>query len=218
MPSRRLLFTPLLAAASQQLVTAQPGSTIPTKPILDWQLNDTACFVHYNMATMAGLQGCQDGVTAPPPISMWRPTALDTDTWVSTCKAMGGSRMIYVAKHGCGFAAWKSKVAYNYSVTNAPDQTDVVAAFVKSARAGGIGVGFYYSDATNSYCRVSGGVLKPGPVKPGRQIAVTQAQYDSIVLSHLAELWGNCKLTPLHIPPFQSALLLADPPWCMCML
>ena len=47
--------------------------------------------------------------------------------------------MIYVAKHGCGFAAWKSKVAYNYSVTNAPDQTDVVAAFVKSARAGGIG-------------------------------------------------------------------------------
>ena len=194
-----LLAVAVAAAAARQL-PAQPGATTPTKPILDWQLNDTGCFVHYNMATMAGLQGCQDGVTAPPPISAWQPTALDTDAWVSTCKAMGGTRMIYVAKHGCGFAAWKSKVkAYNYSVTQAPDQTDVVASFVKSARAGGIGVGFYYSDATNSYCHVSGGVLKPGAIQPGRQIAVTQAQYDSIVLGHLAELWGNCP----HPPPPQ---------------
>ena len=47
------------------------------------------CFVHYNMATMAGLQGCQDGVTAPPALAAWQPTALDTDAWASTCKAMG---------------------------------------------------------------------------------------------------------------------------------
>ena len=187
------------AVGALQLVTAQPGVTMPTAAVLGWQLNDTGCFVHYNMATMAvhaspprpNLQGCQDGVTAPPQISSWQPTALDTDAWVSTCKAMGGTRMIYVAKHGCGFAAWKSKVDYNYSVAQAPDQTDVVAAFVKSARAGGLGVGFYYSDATNSYCRVSGGVVKPGAVKPGRQIVVTQEEYDNIVLAHLGELWGN---------------------------
>jgi hypothetical protein len=193
----------LLACAAARLLATQPGVTKPTKPILDWQLNDTGCFVHYNMATMAGLQGCQDGVTAPPPISAWQPTALDTDAWVSTCKAMGGTRMIYVAKHGCGFAAWKSEVAYNYSVANAPDQTDVVAAFVESARRGGIGVGFYYSDATNSYCRVRGGVVVPGATQPGRQITVTQAQYDNVVLAHLAELWGNCDAAPPP-PPSRS--------------
>ena len=170
---------------------ARSPPVVPTEAVLRWQLNDTGCFVHYNMATMAGLQGCQDGVTAPPALAAWQPTALDTDAWVSTCKAMGGTRMIYVAKHGCGFAAWKSKTTYNYSVTQAPDQIDVVAAFVKSARAAGLGVGFYYSDATNSYCHVSGGVVQPGKIVPGRQIAVTQAEYDAIVLAHLAELWGN---------------------------
>jgi alpha-L-fucosidase len=65
-------------------------------------------------ATMVGLQGCQDGVMVPPPLSLWQPTALDTDSWVATCKAMGGSRIIYVAKHGCGFAAWRSKTDYKY--------------------------------------------------------------------------------------------------------
>jgi hypothetical protein len=200
-----LVMVPLLlACAAARLLATQPGVTKPTKPILDWQLNDTGCFVHYNMATMAGLQGCQDGVTAPPPISAWQPTALDTDAWVSTCKAMGGTRMIYVAKHGCGFAAWKSEVAYNYSVANAPDQTDVVAAFVESARRGGIGVGFYYSDATNSYCRVRGGVVVPGATQPGRQITVTQAQYDNVVLAHLAELWGNCDAAPPRPPAAPS--------------
>ena len=91
---------------------------------------------------------------------------------------------------GLTFARWSMSSRAD-SVTQAPDQTDVVAAFVKSARAGGLGVGFYYSDATNSYCRVSGGVVRPGAVTPGRQIAVTQEQYDDIVLAHLAELWGN---------------------------
>ena len=75
-------------------LTAQPGVTMPTAAVLGLQLNDTGCFVHYNMATMAvhaspprpNLQGCQDGVTAPPQISSWQPTALDTDAWVSTCK------------------------------------------------------------------------------------------------------------------------------------
>ena len=120
--------------------------------------------------------------------------------------------MIYVAKHGCGFAAWRSKTAYNYSVTQAPDQTDVVAAFVKSARAAGLGVGFYYSDATNSYCHVSGGVVKPGKIVPGRQIAVSQAGYDAIVLAHLAELWGN--YGPLDelwcVGPYMSMWLCLD--------
>ena len=167
---------------------AQP--VLPTAPVLAWQLNQTGCFVHYNMATMAGTQGCQDGVMVPPPLSSWQPSALDTDAWVRTCKALGGSRIIYVAKHGCGFAAWRSQVEYNYSVTQAPDRTDVVASFVKSARAAGLGLGFYYSDATNCYCRVRGGAVQPGDPKPG-QIKVTQEEYDAIVVAHLGELWGN---------------------------
>ena len=156
-------------------------------------MNDTGCFVHYNMATMVGSQGCQDGVTPPPPLAAWQPTSLDTDAWAATCRAMGGTRIIYVAKHGCGFAAWRSRVpGYAYSVASVapPNDVDVVAAFVKSARAANLGVGFYYSDATNAYCRVSGGFVQPGVAKPG-QMNVTQAQYNAFVVAHLTELWSN---------------------------
>ena len=153
-----------MALLSTAARTATGTRVLPSAPVLQWQQHDTGCFVHYNMATMAGSQGCQSGVAAPPPLSAWQPTALDTDAWASTCKAMGGTRIIYVAKHGCGFAAWKSKVSgYNYSVSNIAGGVDVVAAFVKSARAVGLGVGFYYSDATNSYCNVAGGVVVSPP-------------------------------------------------------
>ena len=180
--------TPAPAPAS-----APAPPVLPSAPILAWQLNDTGCFVHFNMATMVGSQGCQDGVSVPPPLSAWLPSALDTDAWAATCKAMGGTRIIYVAKHGCGFAAWKSKVpGYAYSVASIapPNDVDVVAAFVKSARSAGLGVGFYYSDATNSFCRVSGGFVQPGVAKPG-QMNVTQAEYNAFVVAHLTELWSN---------------------------
>jgi hypothetical protein len=186
--SRASALLPLLLAG---LAAADSANVLPSAPVLAWQLKDVGCFVHYNMATMVGSQGCQDGVSVPPPLSAWQPTALDTDAWVSTCAAMGGSRIIYVAKHGCGFAAWNSSVpGYPYAARYAPMPVDVVAAFVESARKAGLGVGFYYSDATNSYCRVSGGFVQPGVAKPG-QMNVTQAQYNAFVVAHLTELWSN---------------------------
>ena len=104
-----LVLAHLFLAASSRGAAPQP-----TSAQLAWQLNDTGCIVHYNMATMAGSQGCQAGTNVPPPLSAWQPTALDTDSWVKTCAAMGGTRIIYVAKHGCGFAAWKSKTASRF--------------------------------------------------------------------------------------------------------
>lgn len=170
---------------------------IPTKPILSWLANPVGCFVHFNMATAAGSQGCGGG--APPPISTWAPTALDTDQWVETCKSMGGSRIIYVAKHGCGFTAWKSNVTLNnyaYSVLNSsyPD-IDVVASLVESAKKGGIAYGFYYSVVSNAYCNVQNGQVQPGPINPALQINVSQAEYEAIVIAHMTEL--NSAFGPL---------------------
>jgi alpha-L-fucosidase len=176
-----------------RLFSLAGGAPRPTPVLLAWQLNDTGCFVHYNMATAAGTQGCQmseAGGDAPPPLSAWRPTALDTDAWADTCKAMGGSRIILTAKHNCGFIPWHSSAVPNYTYTVAESQPDVVAAFVASARRAGLGVGFYYSDWTNSYCRVSKGQVVLGPPQPG-QVSVTQAAYDAIVVAHLTELWSS---------------------------
>lgn len=61
-------------------------------------------------------------------------------------KKKGCKRFIYVSKHQCGFVTWNSSVPnYNYTVNNAPNTMDIVAAFTSSARKYGVGYGFYYS-------------------------------------------------------------------------
>ena len=184
---------------TQLCVTAVPPPPpvpppVPTASQAAWQQKgEVGCFVHYNMATMVGSQGCGGG--APPPISAWAPTALDTDAWVDACVAMGGVRIVYVAKHGCGFTAWKSNVSlygYAYGVANSsyPD-VDVVSLLVASAKRRGIGYGFYYSVVSNAYANVQNGQVQPGAIDPTRQINVTQEQYEEIVIAHLTELYTN---------------------------
>lgn len=143
------------------------------------------------MATMDGSQGCGGG--ALPPLSAWQPTALDTDAWVDACAAMGGVRIVYVAKHGCGFTAWRSNVslygyAYGIKDTAFPD-VDVAALFVASAKKKGMGYGFYYSVVSNAYANVNSGQVQPGA--GAGQIVLTQQQYEEIVIAHLTELYTS---------------------------
>ena len=165
---------------------------VPTAAQAAWQQGgEVGCFVHYNMATMAGSQGCGGG--APPPLSAWQPTALDTDAWVDACVAMGGVRIVYVAKHGCGFTAWRSNVslygyAYGVQASQYPD-VDVAARVVASAKKRGIGYGFYYSVVSNAYANVNNGQVQPG-AGPG-QLALTQPQYEEIIIAHLTELYTS---------------------------
>lgn len=149
-----------------------------------------AVFIHYNIATAAGTQGCNCQGQAPPAIDIWDPSALDTDAWIREGVAMGATRFIYVAKHGCGFLAWNSSTDYPYSAAKSKSpNADVVGRFVESAKKAGVGYGFYYSVVSNGLLNVCNGIVQPNPV-PG-QLAVTQQQYDDLVIAHLTELWGN---------------------------
>lgn len=87
-------------AFSGLCVTASNPSTpvIGSPQQIEWQLTEMACFIHYNMATMAGTQGCSGCGGAPPDISLWNPSALDTDAWIQAGIAMGCKRFVYVAK------------------------------------------------------------------------------------------------------------------------
>ena len=153
---------------------------------------DMAVFIHYNMATADGSQGCDCSGRAPPAAAKWAPTALDTDAWIAAGVAMGATRFVLVAKHGCGFLTWNSSTAseYGYSIADSTyPSVDVVARFVASARKAGVGYGFYYSVVSNLYLNVCNGAVQPG-AGAGQRV-VTQQQYDGIVLGHLSELWGN---------------------------
>jgi hypothetical protein len=66
---------------------------------------------------------------------------------------------------------------------------DVVSSFVRSAKKGGVGFGFYYSVVSNQLCNVCQGKVQPNPAKG--QLAVTQEEYDALVLEQLTELWGD---------------------------
>jgi alpha-L-fucosidase len=42
---------------------------------------------------------------------------------------------------------------------------------------------------SNAFCNVQNGRVGPGPITPGRQIAVSQQQYEEIIIAHLTELY-----------------------------
>jgi hypothetical protein len=184
--------------------TVPPPPPIGTPDIIAWQETEMACFYHWNMATAKGSQGCGGCSQAPPDISIWSPSALDTDSWAAAGVAMGCKRLIYVAKHGCGFATWPSNATilgerYPYSVAYAPNTTDVVAAFVASAQKFSVGYGFYYSVGSNAKCNVQGGNVCGNPV--AGQLNVTKADFDDLVIQQLTELWS--------IGPLAEV-------WCVC--
>ncbi|KAF8573809.1 glycoside hydrolase family 29 protein [Ramaria rubella] len=93
-------------------------------------------FIHFNMATFQNLEwGDPRG-----PGSLFNPTALDTDQWVSAAKDAGMTYACLTTKHHDGFAIWPTRTG-GAGVKN----VDVVRAYVDSCRKGGLKVGLYYS-------------------------------------------------------------------------
>jgi len=176
---------------------AAPVPPLPTPELLAWQNNEMACFLVWNMATMVDSQGC--GAGSPPPISEFIPSALDTDQWVQSCKAMGGSRIVLTVKHMCGFLLFPVQAVtpnYLYTIENltAPyTNLDIMDQMFQSCQKYGISPGVYYSITENSYCNVHNAQVQPGPINPALQLNVTQEEYDLIVISQLTELYGKYK-------------------------
>lgn len=138
------------------------------------------------------------GATTSKPAT-FAPTSLNTTQWVEAYQALGATSAVLTAKHGCGFLLWPSNVTipsgaqYPYSVgrSDSAYHGDVVAQFVASTKAAGLGHGFYYSLKDNYYLNVPGGGMPAnGSVLPG-QVKVTSEQYLDIVIGHLGELWGG---------------------------
>lgn len=73
---------------------------------------------------------------------------MDTDQWCQAIASFGGKYATIVAKHVCGFTIWPTAAAlparnmtYDYTV---PADRDILAAFAKSCKAVGVGLGVYY--------------------------------------------------------------------------
>jgi len=109
-------------------------------------------FLHFNMSTYdrCCCPECYsvDGEWGLPStqvdIKQFKASKLDCGQWADVAKSAGMKYMILTSKHHDGFCIWPTKHT-EYCVRNAGDTTDIIRAFVDSARARELKVGFYYS-------------------------------------------------------------------------
>ncbi|GFZ17856.1 alpha-L-fucosidase 1 [Actinidia rufa] len=112
-----------------------PILPIITSPQLQWQLSETALFLHFGPNTFTDSKwgtGSAD------------PASLSAAQWVSVAKESCFSRVILTAKHHDGFCLWPSQYT-NYSVRASPwrnENGDVVGVLAAAAEVAGVQLGF----------------------------------------------------------------------------
>jgi alpha-L-fucosidase len=129
--------------------------------------------------------------------STFNPKNLNTSQWFDSITALGANIAVLTAKHGCGFLLWPSKAKmpdgspYGYDV-GAPGAIgrDVVGEFVNSARAAGVGHGFYYSIMKSfKLCHSFSGTNSCTKQVLPHQRNFSDADYAKVVRQQVTELW-----------------------------
>lgn len=160
---------------------------LPTQAQQEWADMELGVLIHYDIPVFSPDFDFRKRWGDPLDVSIFNPTMLDTDQWLSTAAAAGAKYAVLVAKHCSGFSLWPTE-AHGYSVKSAPwrdGKGDIVGDFIKSCKKFGIKPGLYYSVACNGYFCVD----NPGTVLSGN--ADEQKAYNEMVIKQLTELWTN---------------------------
>ena len=116
---------------------------IPSERQLKHQQMEFYAFVHFTVNTFTDKEW-GDGTESP---SVFDPTELSCDQWVSACKSAGMTGLILTAKHHDGFCLWPSRYT-EHSVKNSPYKNgkgDIVREAAEACKRGGIKFGVYLS-------------------------------------------------------------------------
>eukprot|EP01006_Ploeotia_vitrea_P006451 TRINITY_DN13168_c0_g1_i1.p1 TRINITY_DN13168_c0_g1~~TRINITY_DN13168_c0_g1_i1.p1 ORF type:complete len:468 (-),score=20.02 TRINITY_DN13168_c0_g1_i1:91-1452(-) len=137
----------------------------PTQRQMEFMDMGFTQFMHYNLATysMTTKHRTQHNCYRAPCLSpsIFKPTNLSTDQWVSAAKQMGAGEICLTAHHEGGFCLWPSKYT-NYTVMASPYPHDIVKMFVDSCRKYDIRPCFYMGPNADGYLTK---VMKVSPKK-----------------------------------------------------
>lgn len=123
--------------------TITKNKVIPTERQASYQEQELIGFVHFTINTFTDKEW---GFGDESP-TLFNPTQLNVDQWVSTAKAAGLKQLILTAKHHDGFCLWPSKYT-EHSIKKSPyknGQGDIVKEFTDACKKYDIKAGIYLS-------------------------------------------------------------------------
>lgn len=131
-------------ACSKKEVTAPTAVLpVPSAAQLEWHEMETNAFVHFTTNTYTGLEWGYGNEKE----SIFNPTNLDADQWVTTLKDAGFKTVILTCKHHDGFCLWPSQYT-EHSVKNSPykdGKGDIVKEVSEACKRHGLKFGIYLS-------------------------------------------------------------------------
>lgn len=130
---------------SAEVIAEKAAKVLPRPNQTAWMRLERTFFLHYGPNTFRGVEW-GDGREDP---SIFNPTALDANQWVTAIKNAGGNLLILVAKHHDGLCFWPSRYTA-HSVASSPwrgGKGDMVREVADAAQARGVKLGVYLSPA-----------------------------------------------------------------------